>query len=222
MSFEPILILYAFLAVVQLILTMLPGVWYTRKGTVNGGMRRALSGMAFNLMLPAVAFINIAGQVTADTIVGYWPFAMNTCVSTLVGMGLGWVVNEVVGTPRHLRYHVVAACGYGNLNSAVVQIFGYPMAKWLLRRRVAPRSFVEVLHDMSTVSLKGMPRPPSIKEGELPEAAEEDKALNGAEAGSGAAARKGGGGGKGGGAEAGSSGDLPIQRKARLRKTWQQ
>ena len=31
MSFEPILILYAFLAVVQLILTMLPGVWYTRK-----------------------------------------------------------------------------------------------------------------------------------------------------------------------------------------------
>ena len=42
-----------------------------------------------------------------------------------------------------------------------------PMAKWLLRRRVAPRSFVEVLHDMSTVSLKGMPRPPSIKEGEV-------------------------------------------------------
>ena len=30
-QFEPILILYAFLAVVQLILTMLPGVWYTRK-----------------------------------------------------------------------------------------------------------------------------------------------------------------------------------------------
>ncbi|EFN60092.1 hypothetical protein CHLNCDRAFT_133407 [Chlorella variabilis] len=306
MSFEPILILYAFLAVVQLILTMLPGVWYTRKGTVNVEMRRALSGMAFNLLLPAVVFINIAGQVTADTIVSYWPFAMNTCVSTLVGMGLGWVVNEVVGTPRHLRYHVVAACGYGNLNrrvpaggglplmittavcdqekmpfyqalgsecvtvgwgyvavsSAVVQIFGYPMAKWLLRRRVAPRSFVEVLRDISTISLKGMPRPPSMKEGEvgqavelaaagaaparphkaasaphgyprgqpaavaaaaaaaqageLPEAVEEDKALNGAEAGGGAAAREGsgGGGGKGGGAGSGADSDTDDEAAA--------
>ena len=50
-------------------------------------MRRALSGMAFNLMLPAVAFINIAGQVTADTIVGYWPFAMNTCVRCVAATG---------------------------------------------------------------------------------------------------------------------------------------
>lgn len=111
MEFNPIVILSAFLAVLQLVrwrggrvavssaypgagspnhglshgtprpaqvLTMLPGVWYTRRGTVNTTMRRALSSIAFNLLLPCVVFINVAGNVSASTIGDYWPFAFNT------------------------------------------------------------------------------------------------------------------------------------------------
>jgi hypothetical protein len=36
--------------------------------------------------------------------------------SIVVGSLLGWAINEIVGTPGHLRYHVIAACGFGNVN----------------------------------------------------------------------------------------------------------
>ena len=47
-----------------------------------------------------------------------------------------------------------------------------PLAKWLLRRRANPRSFMEVLRDMSKVSLRNIPRPPTMKEGEAAAAVE--------------------------------------------------
>ena len=50
------------------------------QGSVNTPIRRWLSGRAFNLLLPAVVFVNIAGQVTAENIASYWPFAMNTAI----------------------------------------------------------------------------------------------------------------------------------------------
>lgn len=78
MQFDPYIILAAFLAVVQLLLTMLPGVLYTRRGTTDTAFRRALSTLAFNLLLPCVVFVNVAGNLSADTIGSYWPFAANT------------------------------------------------------------------------------------------------------------------------------------------------
>jgi predicted permease len=84
-GFSPILILSSFLSVVQLILTMVPGVWYTRKGTMTKDMRRSLSTIAFNLLLPCVVFINIVSNVSASTIGSYWPYAMNTTVRWAAG-----------------------------------------------------------------------------------------------------------------------------------------
>ena len=40
-------------------------------------MRRSLSQISFNLLLPAMSFYNIAAQVSADTIGALWPFAAN-------------------------------------------------------------------------------------------------------------------------------------------------
>jgi hypothetical protein len=37
--------------------------------------------------------------------------------SNVLGMICGWLSNWLAGTPRPLRYHVVAAAGFGNLNS---------------------------------------------------------------------------------------------------------
>lgn len=37
--------------------------------------------------------------------------------SNVLGMICGWLSNWLAGTPRTLRYHVVAAAGFGNLNS---------------------------------------------------------------------------------------------------------
>jgi hypothetical protein len=46
--------------------------------------------MALNLLLPAVVFVNIAGQVTAENIASYWPFAMNTAIRwVLAGVSEG-------------------------------------------------------------------------------------------------------------------------------------
>lgn len=121
-AFEPILVLYAFLAVVQTVLVMVPGFYYARKGTASVDVRRTLSIVSFNLLLPAMNFFNIISQVSASTIVHYLPFAINTVLSNCTGMMLGWGANEVANTPRHLRYHVIAAAGFGNMNSLPLMI----------------------------------------------------------------------------------------------------
>ena len=55
----------------------------TTQGMVSPDMRRSLSTISFNLLLPAMSFFNIASQVSADTIGALWPFAANAV--------LGWV-----------------------------------------------------------------------------------------------------------------------------------
>lgn len=39
-----------------------------------------------------------------------------------LGMALGWLVTEATGVPKHLRYHVIAASGFANLNSLPLMV----------------------------------------------------------------------------------------------------
>ena len=49
----------------------------------------------------------------------------------IVGMLLGWAVNELTNTPRHLRLHVIACTGFANLNRCAAQ----PGGVWVVVRR---------------------------------------------------------------------------------------
>ena len=46
-----------------------------------------------------------------------FPACLSGCCSNVLGMLMGWGSNWLVRTPLPLRYHVVAASGFGNLNS---------------------------------------------------------------------------------------------------------
>lgn len=47
------------------------------QGLADGPFRRALSLLAYNLLLPALNLYNIAGQVSASTVLEYVPFVLN-------------------------------------------------------------------------------------------------------------------------------------------------
>ncbi|KAL4437035.1 hypothetical protein ABPG75_004174 [Micractinium tetrahymenae] len=116
-EFSPIVILDAFLAICEVVLVMVPGVYYARKGVVSVEVRRKLSLISFGLLLPAMNFYHITGNVSASTIVDYIPFAVNTVLSNTLGILLGYLVAWLCVVPRALRNHVVAASGFGNMNS---------------------------------------------------------------------------------------------------------
>lgn len=42
--------------------------------------RRSISALSWGLLLPAMAFYNVVGQVSASTIASVWPFAANAIV----------------------------------------------------------------------------------------------------------------------------------------------
>ncbi|KAL4436934.1 hypothetical protein ABPG75_004073 [Micractinium tetrahymenae] len=113
-TFSADLLLAAFLAVVQVVLTMAPGAYYGRNGTVDVTTRRSLSKISWELLLPAMAWYNI---ISASNISSVWPFAANAVIGNVLGILLGWVGARLSRTPRHLRSHMAAAGGFGNLNS---------------------------------------------------------------------------------------------------------
>ncbi|EFN53349.1 hypothetical protein CHLNCDRAFT_58621 [Chlorella variabilis] len=87
------------------------------QGVVETATRRKLSIISFNLLLPAFNFFNLAQNIDVSTVTSYLPFAANSVLSNVLGMLMGWGSNWLVRTPLPLRYHVVAASGFGNLNS---------------------------------------------------------------------------------------------------------
>lgn len=164
---------------------MAPGFWYTLRGVVETATRRKLSIISFNLLLPAFNFFNLAQNIDVSTVTSYLPFAANSVLSNVLGMLMGWGSNWLVRTPLPLRYHVVAASGFGNLNSlpllivfavckhddlpfyqvlgdqctsmgfgyiaigtAATQMFTYPIAIWLLKKRAL---FVQQISNLSEV-----------------------------------------------------------------------
>lgn len=116
-SFSPIMIWYSIAVCLQVIIVVFPGVYYSRTGISPPAARRAMSTISFNLLLPAMSFVNIGSQLSRDTLYQIWPFLVNALLSNFTGLMCGWLTCIIFRPPKKFRAHVLTTCGFGNLNS---------------------------------------------------------------------------------------------------------
>lgn len=116
-TFEPVMIWSSIAVCLQIILLIVPGVYYSRIGIANPASRRSMSAISFNLLLPAMSFYNIGSQLTLDTLYQIWPLVVNALLTNFIGQICGRLACIVFRPPRKFWAHVQTSCGFPNLNS---------------------------------------------------------------------------------------------------------
>lgn len=116
-SFEPIMIWSAIAVCLQVIILVFPGIYYSRVGISPPPARRSMSAISFNLLLPAMSFVNIGSTLTLDTLYQIWPFMVNAIFTNILGQICGLLACLLFRPPRRYWAHVQTSCGFGNLNS---------------------------------------------------------------------------------------------------------
>ncbi|GLC70650.1 hypothetical protein PLESTF_001018100 [Pleodorina starrii] len=79
--------------------------------------RRVLGALSFLVFNPALIFVKLASTLTPARLLHWWPLVLNTGISTLVGLGLGYLGVRLVRPPHSLRPHTVVAIALGNLGN---------------------------------------------------------------------------------------------------------
>lgn len=111
------LLVGAILTIIQVFVTGLPGALFARSGVVNADVRRGLSRIAFNLLLPAVTFVNVGPWVNFQNFLQWWPVLINVTLSMLMGLAAGAIGSKILGIPKKYIGAAIACSGFGNMNS---------------------------------------------------------------------------------------------------------
>lgn len=87
------------------------------QGLLDPAGRRTLSGLVYYVFVPALIFDKLAGAITIERLLQWWPLAVNTLVSILIGLLLGnWVAN-LLQPEAWFRPHTVVSVAMGNVGN---------------------------------------------------------------------------------------------------------
>ncbi|XP_061367860.1 protein PIN-LIKES 3-like [Gastrolobium bilobum] len=84
--------------------------------------RNYLNNLVFYVFTPALLVADLAETITFDRLVEMWFMLVNIFLTFVVGSILGWMLNKIARTPKHLRGLVNGCCTAGNLGNLLLII----------------------------------------------------------------------------------------------------
>jgi hypothetical protein len=83
------------------------------QGLLSPEGRRVLGALSWVVFNPALIFVKLGSTLTPARLLHWWPLIVNTGISTLVGLALGFLGARLVRPPEYLRQHTVVAIALG-------------------------------------------------------------------------------------------------------------
>ncbi|KAL2576823.1 hypothetical protein AAZV13_16G095600 [Glycine max] len=84
--------------------------------------RNYLNNLVFYIFTPALLVADLAETITFNRLVEMWFLLVNIFLTLVVGSILGWMLNKIAKTPKHLRGLVNGCCTAGNLGNMLLII----------------------------------------------------------------------------------------------------
>ncbi|KAL0019914.1 hypothetical protein WJX77_007779 [Trebouxia sp. C0004] len=103
--------------VIQIVLMCCMGALLARQGVLHGQARQHLGQLVFFIFVPCLTFTKLASSVDLNNLAIWWPLPVNTALSILMGLLIGWLTAMVIKPPKELRMHVIVATGLGNVGN---------------------------------------------------------------------------------------------------------
>ncbi len=108
------LVICSALAVARMLLIVLAGVYFAKKGVLNKETRHALSKIILQLMLPALYIVSMGQNANIGVVKQCWPIPLTAMIFVMSGLGLGWLCCRILRLPPHLHREVTAASAFCN------------------------------------------------------------------------------------------------------------
>lgn len=87
------------------------------QGILDSVGTSVLAKLGFNLFTPAIVFVTLAQAISLAALRELWPLILNTGISILLGLGVGYIASNVLNTPREYKNHVVTCVAFGNIGN---------------------------------------------------------------------------------------------------------
>ncbi|XP_057421441.1 protein PIN-LIKES 3-like [Lotus japonicus] len=107
-----------------LLVTLLGALMATERFNFLRGVeaKNCLNSLVFYVFTPALLIAELAKTITFDQLVEMWFMVVNILLTFIVGSVLGWMLNKMARTPKHLRGLVSGCCAAGNLGNLPIII----------------------------------------------------------------------------------------------------
>ena len=102
------------LAVARMLLVVLAGVYFAKKGVLNKETRHALSKIILQLMLPALYVVSMGQNANIEVVKQCWSIPVTAMIFVMAGFSMGWLCCRILRIPAHLHRGITASSAFCN------------------------------------------------------------------------------------------------------------